>query len=61
VASASDRAGILPSPNGVAQTVLHKPWIVPIPGKRNMDHLHENLEAVDVQLTPVDLREIETA
>jgi hypothetical protein len=26
-----------------------------------IDHLHENLEAIDVQLTPADLREIETA
>jgi IstB-like ATP binding protein len=34
---------------------------VPIPGTRSVDHLHENLRAVDVQLTPADLREIETA
>jgi hypothetical protein len=26
-----------------------------------MDHLRENLDAVKVQLTPADLREIETA
>jgi hypothetical protein len=26
-----------------------------------MTHLHENLRAIDVQLTPADLREIETA
>ena len=38
-----------------------KPFIVPIPGTRSVDHLHENLRAVDVQLTPADLREIETA
>ena len=38
-----------------------KPFIVPIPGTRGVDHLHENLRAVDVQLTPADLREIETA
>jgi diketogulonate reductase-like aldo/keto reductase len=25
------------------------------------DHMHENLRAIDVQLTPADLREIETA
>ncbi len=29
-------------------------------GTRNMDHLNENLAAVNVQLTPADLREIET-
>jgi aryl-alcohol dehydrogenase-like predicted oxidoreductase len=33
----------------------------PIPGTRSVDHLHENLRAIDVQLTPADLREIETA
>ena len=38
-----------------------KPWIVPIPGTTKMDHLRENLDAVKVQLTPADLREIETA
>ena len=37
-----------------------KPVIVPIPGTRLADHLHENLRAIDVQLTPADLREIET-
>jgi hypothetical protein len=26
-----------------------------------MDHLNENLRAIDVQLTPADLREFETA
>jgi aryl-alcohol dehydrogenase-like predicted oxidoreductase len=30
---------------------------VPIPGTRDPDHLAENLEAVDVQLTAADLRE----
>ena len=41
--------------------MAQKPWIVPIPGTRNMDHLNENLGAVDVQLTPEDLREIDAA
>ena len=30
------------------------------PGTGNMDHLRENMGAVNVQLTPADLREIET-
>jgi aryl-alcohol dehydrogenase-like predicted oxidoreductase len=38
-----------------------KPWIVPIPGTRNPDHLSENLGAIDVELTPADLQAIETA
>jgi aryl-alcohol dehydrogenase-like predicted oxidoreductase len=40
---------------------VQKPFIVPIPATRGVDHLHENLRAVDVQLTLADLREIETA
>ena len=32
---------------------------LPIPGTTNRDHLHENMGAVNVQLTPADLREIE--
>ena len=45
----------------LAWLLAQKPWIVPIPGTRSMDHLHENLGAMDVPLTPADLREIETA
>jgi aryl-alcohol dehydrogenase-like predicted oxidoreductase len=41
--------------------MARKPWIVSIPGTGNMDHLRENMGAVNVQLTPADLREIETA
>jgi len=45
----------------LAWLLAQKPWIVPIPGTRNMDHLNENLGAVKVQLTPADLREMEAA
>ena len=41
--------------------LAQKPFIVPIPGTRNIDHLNENLGAINVQLTPADLREIDTA
>ena len=41
--------------------MAQKPWIVPIPGTTNLDHLRENIGAINVQLTPADLREIETA
>ena len=39
--------------------MAQKPWIVPIPGTRNIDHLNENLGAINVQLTPADLSKIE--
>lgn len=44
----------------LAWLLAQKPFIVPIPGTRNINHLNENLGASNVQLTPADLREIET-
>jgi aryl-alcohol dehydrogenase-like predicted oxidoreductase len=41
--------------------VAQKPWIVPIPGTRNIDHLNENLGTFDVELPAEDLREVDTA
>jgi aryl-alcohol dehydrogenase-like predicted oxidoreductase len=35
-------------------------WIVPIPGTTKLHRLEENLGAVDIELTPVDLREIDS-
>jgi aryl-alcohol dehydrogenase-like predicted oxidoreductase len=45
----------------LAWLLAQKPWIVPIPGTSKIDHLNENLGAINVQLTPANLREIETA
>ena len=50
-----------PAQIALAWLMAQKPWIVPIPGTRNIDHLNENLGAINVQLTPADLSEIETA
>lgn len=50
-----------PSQIALAWLMAQKPFIVSIPGTRNMDHLNENLGALNVQLTPADLRELETA
>jgi aryl-alcohol dehydrogenase-like predicted oxidoreductase len=50
-----------PAQIALAWILAQKPWIVPIPGTRNLEHLSENLGAVDVRLTSDDLREIETA
>jgi diketogulonate reductase-like aldo/keto reductase len=38
-----------------------KPWIVPIPGTTKLHRLEENLGAAIVELTPEDLRTIESA
>ncbi|HST60571.1 MAG TPA: aldo/keto reductase [Longimicrobium sp.] len=45
----------------LAWLLAQKPWIVPIPGTRNRSHLDENLGALEVQLTPADLHELEGA
>jgi aryl-alcohol dehydrogenase-like predicted oxidoreductase len=38
-----------------------KPWIVPIPGTTKLHRLEENIGAVTLELTPLDLEQIETA
>ena len=57
----AERKNATPAQVALAWLLAQKPWIVPIPGTRNIDHLNENLGAINVQLTPADLREIETA
>jgi len=50
-----------PAQIALAWLLAQKPWIVPIPGTTKLNRLEENLGAVDVELTPDDLREIEGA
>jgi aryl-alcohol dehydrogenase-like predicted oxidoreductase len=50
-----------PAQVALAWLLAQKPWIVPIPGTRSLDHLEENLGAVNVQLTSADLAELATA
>jgi aryl-alcohol dehydrogenase-like predicted oxidoreductase len=50
-----------PAQIAIAWLLAQKPWIVPIPGTTKLSRLEENLAAVDVELTPEDLREIEGA
>lgn len=54
------KKGATPARIALAWLMAQKPWIVPIPGTGKMDHLRENIGAANVQLTPEDLREIET-
>jgi len=44
----------------LAWLLAQKPWIVPIPGTTKVPRLEENLAAADVQLTPEQLRDIES-
>jgi aryl-alcohol dehydrogenase-like predicted oxidoreductase len=57
----AEKKNATPAQIALAWLLAQKPWIVPIPGTRNIDHLNENLGALDVQLRSADLREIETA
>ncbi|MGB6677168.1 MAG: aldo/keto reductase, partial [Terriglobales bacterium] len=57
----AEKKNATPAQISLAWLLAQKPWIVPIPGTRNVDHLNENLGAANVQLTPADLREIQTA
>jgi aryl-alcohol dehydrogenase-like predicted oxidoreductase len=41
--------------------LARKPWIVPIPGTTKLHRLEENIGAVEFELTPDDLCEIDSA
>ena len=57
----AEKKNATPAQVALAWLLAQKPFIVPIPGTRNPDHLNENLGAINVRLTYEDLREIETA
>jgi aryl-alcohol dehydrogenase-like predicted oxidoreductase len=50
-----------PAQIALAWILAQKPWMVPIPGTTKLHRLEENLGAVNVQLTPDDLRQIDNA
>jgi aryl-alcohol dehydrogenase-like predicted oxidoreductase len=50
-----------PAQIALAWLLAQKPWIVPIPGTTKLHRLEENLGAVNLELTPQDLRELEKA
>lgn len=57
----AERKHATPAQIALAWLLAQKPWIVPIPGTTKLHRLDENIGAVAVELTPVDLRDIETA
>src|SRR6202020_836173 len=57
----AQRKKATPAQIALAWLLAQKPWIVPIPGTTKLHRLEENLGAVEVALTPADLREIEAA
>jgi aryl-alcohol dehydrogenase-like predicted oxidoreductase len=59
--SIAQRKNATPAQIALAWLLAQKPWIVPIPGTRKLERLDENIGAVAVELTPDDLRDIESA
>jgi aryl-alcohol dehydrogenase-like predicted oxidoreductase len=50
-----------PAQVALAWLLAQKPWIVPIPGTTKLNRLEENLGALDIELTAVELKEINIA
>ena len=53
--------GATPARIALAWLLAQKPYIVPIPGGTQMEHLDDNLPAAELQLSDSDLRDIDTA
>jgi aryl-alcohol dehydrogenase-like predicted oxidoreductase len=50
-----------PAQIALAWLLAQKPWIAPIPGTTKLHRLHENLAAVEIELSADDLSKIEDA
>ncbi len=60
LARIAEQKGVTLAQIALAWLLAQKPWIVPIPGSRKLERLEENLGAAAVELTPDDLKEIES-
>ena len=52
---------VTPAQIALAWLLAQKPWIVPIPGTTKLHRLEENLGALNVRLSPDEIRQLETA
>jgi aryl-alcohol dehydrogenase-like predicted oxidoreductase len=55
------RKNATPAQIALAWLLAQKPWIVPIPGTTKLNRLDENIGAGALELTPADLRDIDSA
>ncbi|HWE88008.1 MAG TPA: aldo/keto reductase [Pseudonocardiaceae bacterium] len=60
-AALADERGVTAGQLALAWLLHQGPDVVPIPGTRRIDHVTENLGALDISLTPDDLADIERA
>jgi aryl-alcohol dehydrogenase-like predicted oxidoreductase len=61
LAGFAERLKATPAQIALAWLLAQQPWIVPIPGTTKLHRLEENIGAVNIQLSPDELRELETA
>lgn len=59
--SFAEKRTVTASQIALAWLLAQKHWIVPIPGTTRLSRVEENNGAVDIQLTPEDLGEINQA
>ncbi len=57
----AERKKATPAQIALAWILAQKPWMVPIPGTTKLHRLEENIGAAAVELTPDDLRQIDSA
>jgi len=57
----AEKKKVTPAQIALAWLLAQKSWIVPIPGTTKLHRLEENIGAVAVELTPVELQEIDNA
>ena len=56
-----ERKKATPAQIALAWLLAQKPWIVPIPGTTKLARLEENIGAAAIELTPDDIRKIDSA
>jgi aryl-alcohol dehydrogenase-like predicted oxidoreductase len=61
IAEFGKKKNATPAQIALAWLLAKKPWIAPIPGTTRLDRLEENIGALQLKLTPDDLRELEDA
>lgn len=54
----AERKQATPTQIALAWLMARKPWVVPIPGTTHMEHMLQNIGAVAVRFTPVELAEL---
>ena len=57
----AERKKATPAQIALAWLLAQKPWIVPIPGTTKLSRMEENIGAAAIELTPEDLRDIDSA